>query len=298
MRIINIWENNLKTRRLAYWQSYRYKNIAKKYTKWSELDTVILPQWLQRKAIPNESANLTKRRKKQVLDNLKTEIEILQLRHENQEEKYRVIDGKMKEEISKFTIGESRNALVKLWEEECERNEIISQKHWEKKNAPWFVKYEETFRKKYENKNPYIKIGENDRPRTYAQVTSNTTSKPPQPRPNRWKGYQEPPANSASANETNQKPFPQRAQQPPRPKTTRQNRGKRMESAEYYRPNRAQVPEHPTRKDETSVDNVARRIFDENNQLSFLGRGRGRGRGRGKGQNRGRSQSRGRNYQY
>ena len=31
-----------------------------------------------------------------------------------------------------------------------------------------------------------------------------------------------------------------------------------MESAEYYRPNRAQVPEHPIRKDETSVDNDAR----------------------------------------
>ena len=41
--IINISENNLKTRRLAYWQSYRNKNIAKKYTEWSELDTVILP---------------------------------------------------------------------------------------------------------------------------------------------------------------------------------------------------------------------------------------------------------------
>ena len=249
------------------------------------------------KAIPNESANLTKRREKQVLDNLKTEIELLQLRHENQEEKYQGIDGKMKEEISKLTIGERRNALVKLWDEECERNEIISQKRWEEKNAPWFVQYEETFRKKYENKNPYIKIGENDGPRTYAQVASDTTSKPPQPRPNRWGGYPEPPANSASANEANQRPLPQRAQQSPRPKSTRQNRGKRMEMAEYYRPNQAQVPEHPTRKDETSVDNDARRT-DENNQLSFLGRGQGRGRGRGRGQNRGRSQSRGRNSQY
>ena len=58
----------------------------------------------------------------------------------------------MKEEISKLTVGERRNALVKLWDEECERNEIISQKRWEEKNAPWFVQYEETFRKKYENK--------------------------------------------------------------------------------------------------------------------------------------------------
>lgn len=43
---------------------------------------------------------------------------------------------------------------------------------------------------------------------------------------------------------------------------------KEMKAAEYYRPNRAQVPEHPTRKDERSVDNDARRT-DENNKVSF-----------------------------
>lgn len=297
-RIINIWDSNIKTRRLAYWQSYRNKNIASKYTEWSELDTVILPQWLQMKAIPNESTNLTKRREKQVLDNLKTEIELLQLRHENQEEKYRGIDDKMKEEISKLTTGERRNALIKLWDEECERNEIISQRRWEEKNAPWFVKYEETFRMKHENKNPYIKIGENnDEPRTYAQVASNTKRKPPQPRPSRWEGYEEPPVNPVATNEIDQRPLRQRTQQPPRPKPTRQNRGKGMEGAEYYRQNRAQVPEYPTGSEEISVDNDARRT-GENNQLSFLGRGRGRGRSRGRGQSRGRSQSRGRNSRY
>ena len=59
-RISNISDNNLKSRRLAYKQSYQYQYIANKYTEWSELDTVILPQWLQMKAIPNESTNLTK----------------------------------------------------------------------------------------------------------------------------------------------------------------------------------------------------------------------------------------------
>ena len=71
-RMSNMWDNNLKARRLAYWQSYRNINIANKYAECQELDQVIVPQWLQMKYIPNEPENLTKRREKQVLDNFKT----------------------------------------------------------------------------------------------------------------------------------------------------------------------------------------------------------------------------------
>ena len=141
------------------------------------------------KDIPNESTNFTKRREKQVLDNLKVEIGLLQLRHENQEGRYQEIDEKMEAEISKLATGERRNILIKLWEEDCTRNELISQKRWEDKNVPWFVKYENTFRKEHENKNPYIKIGdENDGAKTYAEVVSNRTQRPPQPRPNNSEG--------------------------------------------------------------------------------------------------------------
>lgn len=70
----------------------------------------------------------------------------------------------MKEEISTLTTGGRRTALVKLWDEECERNEIISQKLWKEKKAPWFVKYKEIFRMKQKNKTLYIKTGENKRP--------------------------------------------------------------------------------------------------------------------------------------
>lgn len=108
------------------------------------------------KCIRNESEDLTKRREKQVLDNFKTEEEILNLRQQNQEEKHQGIDNKMKEELCKLRTGERRNALLKLWDDDCRRNETISQKRWEKKNATWFINYEETFKKKYENKNPFI----------------------------------------------------------------------------------------------------------------------------------------------
>ena len=53
------------------------------------------------KSIPNEPEALTKRREKQVLDNLRTEIDLLHLRQERQEEKYKGIGDKIKEEIKK-----------------------------------------------------------------------------------------------------------------------------------------------------------------------------------------------------
>ena len=148
------------------------------------------------KTIPNESPNLTKRREKQILDKLKSEIELLRLRHENQEGRYQGIDEKMKAEISKLATGERRNTLTQLWEEDCTRNELISQKRWEDKNVPWFVKCENMFRKKHENNNPYIKIGdENDGAKTYAEVVSDSTQRPSQPRPNNLEGRQKPPTN-------------------------------------------------------------------------------------------------------
>ena len=54
------------------------------------------------KMIPNEPENLTRRREKKVLDNMRTEIDLLQLCHENQE-KYRGIYDKMTQEINKIT---------------------------------------------------------------------------------------------------------------------------------------------------------------------------------------------------
>ena len=159
-RISKIWDLNLKARRLSYWQALRNQNIANKYEELASLDKIILPQWIQMRAIPNEPENLRKRREKQVLDNFRSEIEILRLRQENQEENFKATDNKMKEEINKIASGQRRKFLLKLWEEDCDRNKEISQKRWENKNAAWFVKYEQSFKNTYEDKNPFIKIRE------------------------------------------------------------------------------------------------------------------------------------------
>ena len=91
-RISKLWDSNLKSRRLAYWQAFCNKKIAEKYEEWLTLESVILPQWIQMKPIANEPEALTKRGEKQVLDNFRTEIDLLHLRQESQEEN---IKGKM-----------------------------------------------------------------------------------------------------------------------------------------------------------------------------------------------------------
>ena len=80
--------------------------------------------------IPNEPENLRKRREKQVLDNFRSEIEILRLRQENQEEKFNAIDNKMKEEINKIASGQRRKFLLKLWEEDCDRRSLQNIQNW------------------------------------------------------------------------------------------------------------------------------------------------------------------------
>ena len=45
--------------------------------------------------IPNEPENVMKRREKQVMDNIQTEKELLLLRSESQEAKFKEVDSKM-----------------------------------------------------------------------------------------------------------------------------------------------------------------------------------------------------------
>ena len=187
---------------------------------------------------------LTREEKKQVLDNFKTEVEILNLRQQNQEEKYQGIDNKMKEELSKLATGERRNALLKLWDDDCKRNETISQNCWEKKNGTWFITLE-TFKKTYANKNAFIK--NNEAPISYTDAASTTAPRPPRPQQVRPEGQQGRPENQQPQTA---RPLPQRVPNPPRPRTTQQNRRARMEVGGQYQPNPETVPEPPDRNDE------------------------------------------------
>ena len=79
--------------------------------------------------------------------------------------------------------GQLRLIVLNLWQQDCDRNADISKKRWESRNLPWLTKHKEDFKKKYENKNPFIKeVDETQQPRTYAQTAADNNDRiqPPQ----------------------------------------------------------------------------------------------------------------------
>ncbi len=103
------------------------------------------------------------------------DIELLQLRGEAHEEKCKEYDAKIKAEIERQTTSHTRIAVLKLWEQDCRRNEEISRKRWESRNLPWLNKYEEEFKRKHANTNRFINQPESQIS-SYAQVTSQQNS--------------------------------------------------------------------------------------------------------------------------
>ena len=249
-----------------------------KHETWLQEDNIILPQWLQMKNIPNEPENVTKRREKQVLDNFKTENELLLLRSESQETKYKDIDTKMMTEIEKQATGQSRNYLTNMWQEDCRRNEEISKKRWQNKNLIWLNKYEENFRTKYQNKNPFIKEpDETDRSKTYAEISAEQPKARRQRTNPAEKQRQEGGQNKDSL-------LPQR--------TTGGRRNTQLEGETTRQTYPRQYQESPTLSNRNTTDGNDDIRNDNSTQVTFLGRGQGRGRGRGQGQVRTRGRGR------
>ena len=107
------------------------------------------------------------------MDNFQAEKELLLLRSESQETKYKELDLKIIAEIEKQATGQSRSRLLNMWHEDCKRNEDISKKRWQNKNQTWLNKYKENFKITYQNKDPFFKSAEEtDRNKTYAEAAT------------------------------------------------------------------------------------------------------------------------------
>jgi hypothetical protein len=162
----NIWNVNLSKRRQEYWQHLRNENQRKTYEEWKKSTPIILPQKLQMKEIQGEPDDQRRKRERQVLDNYRTEIELLELRSQSHAARVKQIDDEMDTLFGQKTNGQREILLKKLWRDECNHEEEISNKRWQSKNAVWLKKYAESFIKEYDNKNPFIK--------TNTQYTENT----------------------------------------------------------------------------------------------------------------------------
>lgn len=173
-QLATAWSMHLQARRQAFWQATRNRHIADKYDEWKQGETIILPQHLQMREIRGEPEDQRRIRERQVMDSLTTEIQLLGLRSESQKANYQEHDSKIKEDIERKVTGQLRTFVLKLWEEDCQRDEEISKKRWSSRNQPWLANYEEDFKKIYLNKNPFIKEGGTpQQPNTYAQVARN-----------------------------------------------------------------------------------------------------------------------------
>lgn len=170
-KIARNWETNIRVRGMAYWQAVRNKNLADKYDEWLQNQSmIIIPQKLQMRSIPDETENLRRRREQQVMDNYIAEKELLLLRCESQQIKYRETDSKMITDIESRSTGQIRKFLLSLWETQCKQNEEISHNRWLNRNLPWLSKYKENFLNRHQNENPYIRQSDDSRPLTYSQV--------------------------------------------------------------------------------------------------------------------------------
>ena len=162
-RIIeNIWYKKLNDRRKQYWLKLRNENLSKVYEAWRDQTLIILPQQVQMHNIHGKPDDHRRRRERQVLDNFKSERDLLDLKAQSHEEKYRSIDEEIISIISEKSVGMCKNILISMWNDVIKREEGVSLDRWKSKNLLWLKKYESDFRTKYADKNPFIKETETE----------------------------------------------------------------------------------------------------------------------------------------
>ena len=143
--LINIWDKNLSNRRNQFWLQIRNENTAKVYEEWRDKTPIILPQKLQMYPINGEPEDQTSRRERQVLDNFRTERDLLNLRAESNRESYIRIDEEMLALISEKASGRTKEKLLEMWRNDTKQQETISIRRWDNKNKVWLEKYASEF---------------------------------------------------------------------------------------------------------------------------------------------------------
>ncbi|MEW8548312.1 MAG: hypothetical protein AB2693_32815, partial [Candidatus Thiodiazotropha sp.] len=171
--IENTWFKKLNDRRKQYWLKLRNENLAKVYEAWRDCTPIILPQQLQIYPINGEPEDQRRRRERQVLDNFRTEKDLLVLRAQSHEEKFKRIDEEMLSIISEKCTGRRKEILIRIWNEDTKQEEETSLKRWKAKNEMWLKKYESDFKEKYITRNPFIKDIEDIQPNNYERRQNN-----------------------------------------------------------------------------------------------------------------------------
>ena len=81
--IIQLWNRNQANRKRHFWQKVRNENLAATYEQWRNSTPIVLPRKFQIKQISNKPEDQRRKRERQVLDNFRTEKELLELRSQS-----------------------------------------------------------------------------------------------------------------------------------------------------------------------------------------------------------------------
>ena len=96
-------------------------------------------------SVNREPDDQTCRRERQVLDSFRTERDLLHMRADSPEERYRRVDEEMSLLFSEKFSERVKDKMLEMWKNETKQQEEISVKGWETKNKIWLEKYATDF---------------------------------------------------------------------------------------------------------------------------------------------------------
>ena len=117
-RISHLWNNTLNSRRQAFWQYYRPKQISDIYEKLLEKNPPQIPRKFLPRMTENETKEETEIRTLVSVEKFKSEIHLQDLRSEKYEIRLNNVDANM---ITYFTANYENDIcdnLIELWEKD------------------------------------------------------------------------------------------------------------------------------------------------------------------------------------
>lgn len=93
--MIQLWNRNLNNPKRHFWQQLCNGNLSKVYEDWRNTTPIVLPRKFQIKRITNEPDDQRRKGERQVLNNFRTEKELLELRSQSHMQHVERIDVEM-----------------------------------------------------------------------------------------------------------------------------------------------------------------------------------------------------------
>ena len=120
---ISSWKNTLNSRKQAFFQYYKAKNIAEIFTELLKENPSKMPRKFLLKVIPNENKEETAIRQQLSLEKFKAENNLQKFRCQKHLERFQTLDAHMIAHLTMNYDSDICNSLTELWENDCLREE-------------------------------------------------------------------------------------------------------------------------------------------------------------------------------